>query len=69
VSGAHEKYWQSILGQRQAKGFLKISSATRAEELLNVSRNQLRIMMGLLTGHCHLKGHQFKLWLVNCPHA
>jgi hypothetical protein len=31
------------------------------------SRNQLRIMAGLLTGHCHLKGHTFKLGLVNSP--
>jgi hypothetical protein len=38
-----------------------------AGELLNLSRNQLRIMTGLLTGHCHLKGHLFKLGLVNSP--
>jgi len=31
------------------------------------SRNQLRIMTGLQTGHCHLKGHLFKLALVNSP--
>jgi hypothetical protein len=24
-------------------------------------------MTGLLTGHCHLKGHLFKLGLVNSP--
>jgi hypothetical protein len=28
---------------------------------------QLRIMMGLLTGHCHLKGHLFKLGLIKSP--
>ena len=33
--------------------------------MLNQSRNQLRIFTGLLTGHCHLKGHLFKLGLVN----
>jgi hypothetical protein len=33
--------------------------------MLNLSRNQLRILIGLLTGHSHLKGHQFKLGLVN----
>jgi hypothetical protein len=26
-------------------------------ELFSESRNQLRVMKGLLTGHCHLKGH------------
>jgi hypothetical protein len=24
-------------------------------------------MVGLLTGHCHLKGHLFKLWLTDDP--
>jgi hypothetical protein len=31
-----------------------------------LSKNQLHTMMGL-TGHCHLKRHQFKLVLVNNP--
>jgi hypothetical protein len=66
TSRKHEEDWQSIRGQRQAKGFLKRSSAKKAGQLLNPSRNQLR-MTGLLTGHCHLKGHLFKLGLVNSP--
>jgi hypothetical protein len=47
--------------------FKKNPSARETGELLNLSRNQLRIMTGLLTGHCHLKGHLFKLGLVNSP--
>jgi hypothetical protein len=66
-SSKHENYWQSIHGQRQAKGFLKKPSAKKVGELLNLSRNQLRIMTRLLTGHCHLKGHPFKMGLVNIP--
>jgi hypothetical protein len=30
-----------------------------------LSPNQLRILMGLLTGHCHISGHPFKLGLVD----
>jgi hypothetical protein len=67
TSRKHEEHWQSIRGQKQAKGFLKKPSARKADELLNLSRNQLKIMTGLLTGHCHLKGHLFKLGLVNSP--
>jgi hypothetical protein len=59
-SRKHKEHWQSMHGQRQAKGFLKKPSARKAGELLNLSRNQLRIMTGLLIGHCHLKGHLFK---------
>jgi hypothetical protein len=33
--------------------------------VLNLSRNQLRILTGLLIGCCHLKGHLFRLGLVN----
>jgi hypothetical protein len=60
TSRKHQKHWQSIRGQRQAKGFLKKPSAKKAGELLSLKRNQLRIMTGLLTGHCQLKGHVFK---------
>jgi hypothetical protein len=54
----------SISGKRQAKGFLKKLSVKKAGELLSLSRNQLGILTGLLTGHCHLKGHLFKPRLV-----
>jgi hypothetical protein len=30
-------------------------------------RNQLRIPTGLVTGHCHIKAHLFKLGPVNSP--
>jgi hypothetical protein len=36
----------------------------RTGELLSLNQNQLRIMMKLLTGHCYLNGHLFKLGLV-----
>jgi hypothetical protein len=51
TSRKHEEHWQSVRGQRQAKGFLKRPSASRPGELLNMRSNQLRIMTGLLTGH------------------
>jgi hypothetical protein len=49
------------------KGFLKnpLQKREREEELLNQSRNQLKILTGLLTGPSHLKGHFFKLGLVD----
>jgi hypothetical protein len=36
-------------------------------QLLKLNRNQLRWMTGLLTGHCHLKGHLFKMGLTGSP--
>jgi hypothetical protein len=57
-------YWQSIRGQRLVKGIFKRLCTKTVGEIHSLSRNQLHTMMEL-TGHCHLKGHQFKLVLVN----
>jgi len=59
------EYWQSIHGPKLVKGFLKRLCAKTAGELHILSGNQLHTMG--LTGHCQLKGHQFKLVLVNNP--
>jgi hypothetical protein len=40
-------------------------SARRMKDLLKLSRDQLRWVVGLFTGHCHLKGHLFKLGLTD----
>jgi hypothetical protein len=37
------------------------------KNLLKLNRNKLRRVVGLFTGHCHLKGHLFKLGLTNDP--
>jgi hypothetical protein len=63
----HKKYWESLTGLRQGKGLIRGPSAKRAKELLKLDRNQLRWVVGLLTGHCHLKGHLFKLGLSKSP--
>jgi hypothetical protein len=42
-------------------------SARRTKDLLRLNRDQLRWAVGLLTGHCHLKGHLFKLGLTDDP--
>jgi hypothetical protein len=67
MSKKHKGHWQSIHGQRQAKGFVKKPSAKIPGKLLNLSRNQFRILTGLLAGHCQLKGHLFNLGLANSP--
>jgi hypothetical protein len=61
----HQKYWGSLTGLKQAKGFLQEPSVRRTKGLLKL--NQLRWVTGLLTGHCHLIGHLFKMGLTNSP--
>jgi len=42
------------MDQGKLRAFLK--DPVLIKELLHLSRNRLRIVMGLLTGHCNLKG-------------
>jgi hypothetical protein len=63
----HKKYWESTTGLKQAKGFIQGPSARRTKDLLKLNRDQLRWVVGLLTGHCHLKGHLVKLGLTDDP--
>jgi hypothetical protein len=58
-----KKHWESTTGLKQAKGFISGPSARRTKDLLRLNRDQLRWVVGLLTGHCHL----FKLGLTDNP--
>jgi hypothetical protein len=60
-----KKHWEAIIGLKQAKGFTSGPSARRTKDLLKLNRDQLRWVIGLFTGHCHLKGHLFKLGLTD----
>jgi hypothetical protein len=40
-------------------------SVRRTKEQLKLNRNQLQWVTGLPTGHCHVKGHLFKMGLTN----
>jgi ribonuclease HI len=57
LSRNHRKYWESVTGLTQAKGLILGTPARRTKDLLKLNRDQLRWVVGLLTGHCHLKGH------------
>ena len=53
-------YWHSIPGLRQAKRFIS-PSLYRVEELLVLSKPELRLLTGFLTGHAPLRYH-LKKW-------
>ena len=61
----HKQHWQYTHEQRHIKGIVKRTFAKRAGLLLNLSRNQLKIMTWLPIGHCHLNGHPQKLRLID----
>jgi hypothetical protein len=63
INTGHKKYWESLAGH--AELFLEGPSARRTKELLN--RNQFWRVTGLLTGHCHLEGHLFRMEITSNP--
>jgi hypothetical protein len=62
-----KKYWESTTGLKQTKGLIPRPFARRTKELFKLNRDHLRWIVGLFTGHCHLKGHLFKLGLTYDP--
>jgi hypothetical protein len=63
----HMKQWESTTGLKEAKGLISGPSARRTKDLLKLNKDQLRWIVGLFTGHCHLRGHLFKLRLTDDP--
>jgi hypothetical protein len=63
----HKKHWESVTGLTQAKGLILGPSDRTTKDLLKVNRDLLRWVVGLLTGHSHVKGYLFKLGLTDDP--
>jgi hypothetical protein len=53
--------WKHTPGQRFAKKMINKSSNKLTSGLLILSRNKTRLVVGLLTGHCHLRKHLHRL--------
>jgi hypothetical protein len=63
----HIKQWESTVRLKQARRLISGPSARRSKDLLKLNRAQLRWIVGVFTGHCHLKGHLFKFGLTDDP--
>lgn len=53
----HKEHWEVKDGCKQAKQFLEGPNVKTARRLLSLPRKQLRVVTGLLTGHCALNRH------------
>jgi len=57
ADSAHRRLWQSTDGCRQAKMFLQGPDRQLSRFALGLKRKQLRILVGILTGHIALNRH------------
>ncbi|KAK9499414.1 hypothetical protein O3M35_002456 [Rhynocoris fuscipes] len=60
-----QEWWQKTPGQRQAKLAIKGRSKSFTADLLNQERKIVRMVVGLLTGHCRLNKHMYNMRLAD----
>lgn len=63
----HLTHWKGVNGQKQAKTFLEGTSEERTKNFLKLSRPRLKLLTGLITGHCRLNKHLYNLGIEPDP--
>jgi hypothetical protein len=53
----HHRHWRDVPGHKHGKLFISGPCKNRAEDLLKLSRHQLRMMVAILTGHAPVRTH------------
>jgi len=62
-----QERWDSAIGMRQAKELISGPSVKNTKYLLELSRENLRTVTGLLTGHCQLRRHRYLMGITEDP--
>ncbi|XP_073978772.1 uncharacterized protein [Rhodnius prolixus] len=65
VQSRSQEWWLATTGQRQAKEFIKVYSPRLTAELIRQGRGAIRMIVGLLTGHCRLRKHMHRMGLAD----
>jgi hypothetical protein len=63
IGRKHKEYWQSICTKGRQRAFLQDPLLKAFKNYSTSAEPELGIIMGLLTGHCHLKEHLFEVGL------
>ena len=53
--------WRDLPGHRHGKLFVDRPSKKRADDLLKLSRHQIKMVVAIFTGHAPLRGHLFPM--------
>jgi hypothetical protein len=61
----HHKRWNLAPGLKHGKAAIGKPSQKLTNEVLQLRRTQIRQVVGLLTGHCHLRKHLHRLGVSN----
>ena len=61
INTQHRRRWMTTSGQRHGKLMLRNMSVSLTREYLNLNRNNARLIVGIVTGHCHLRKHMHRI--------
>ena len=64
VSREKNKHFRTLPVNSMSRDFIRYDDR-RTRQLMNLNRNEVRIVTGLLTGHCRLKSHLYNMKLSN----
>ena len=67
ADNAHSRYWAEVPGCKQSKQWIRQPRWSVTKYLLNLSKNSLRVLVSLITGHCCLNSHLHKMRLTQSP--
>jgi len=59
----HHSAWRDLPGHRNGKLFIGRPCTRRADDLLKLSRHQLRMVTAIFTGHAPVRGHLYIMGL------
>ena len=63
----HKLEWVKLNSCRHSKNFIKEPNKKMTNYLLSISRSNLRLVIGTITGHCKLNKHLHRMKLSNSP--
>ena len=59
----HHNAWRDLLGHRHGKLFVGRPCKKRADDLLKLSKHQLKMLVVIFTGHAPVRGHLYIMGL------
>lgn len=67
ITSEHNSQWRDLTSCRMCKKFVIEPSNSKAKYILNLKRNDLRMLIGVLTGHSYFMKHMHNVGLADSP--
>ena len=65
IKNQHDALWKNVSGLRQSKMFILQVGQKNLKNILKLNRKDLRVIVGLYTGHCQLRRHLKIIGVIN----